>query len=242
MIEELKGHSDYVLNAVFSPDGEWIATAGQDGTARIWPVENERRAKELKGHSGPVNSVAFSFDSQFVATASDDATARVWEAATGQLVAELKRHADKVNSAVFDFDGQRLVTASEDQTAEVWELNPLLAASGLKGFGRPNYPLALDTKIGSQVVASKSDPLAVIQGRTEPANPNGIVSDSPRVARHELPWEVRWEMCQPQGGCGDLRTRGATSLRPMSPTLCSPGAARWDRRALPTIGAYGDFP
>lgn len=35
----LDGHSDWVRSVSFSPDGQTLATASDDGTARLWPVE-----------------------------------------------------------------------------------------------------------------------------------------------------------------------------------------------------------
>jgi len=36
---ELKGHTDGVMFAAFSPDGKKIVTASNDKTARIWTLE-----------------------------------------------------------------------------------------------------------------------------------------------------------------------------------------------------------
>lgn len=44
-IRKLKGHSSYINEIAFSPDGKMIASGGQDYTARIWNPEN---GKELQ--------------------------------------------------------------------------------------------------------------------------------------------------------------------------------------------------
>src|SRR5262249_18513337 len=37
-MRELLGHEGYITDAVFSVDGTQLATAGQDGSVRVWPV------------------------------------------------------------------------------------------------------------------------------------------------------------------------------------------------------------
>ncbi|MDJ0705866.1 MAG: hypothetical protein QNJ46_21575, partial [Leptolyngbyaceae cyanobacterium MO_188.B28] len=65
------------VNAVaFSADGKRVATASDDGTARVWDVQSGDRLVTLN-HDAAVNAVAFSADGAQVATASSDRTARV---------------------------------------------------------------------------------------------------------------------------------------------------------------------
>ncbi|WP_244329182.1 WD40 repeat domain-containing protein [Tolypothrix sp. PCC 7910] len=40
LLQEFKGHQEWVRGVSFSPDGKTIATASLDNTARLWPVEN----------------------------------------------------------------------------------------------------------------------------------------------------------------------------------------------------------
>ncbi|KAF8799962.1 WD40 repeat-like protein [Phlegmacium glaucopus] len=86
---ELKGHSDLVRSAVFSPDGMHIVSASADHTARIWNTATGECEAELKGHSDLVRSAVFSPDGMHIVSASDDHTVRIWNTATGECDAEL---------------------------------------------------------------------------------------------------------------------------------------------------------
>ena len=72
------------INAVvFSPDDTRIATAGEDGTVKIWDTTTGQTVFVLRGHSASVLSVAFSPDGEKLASGSVDATVRIWEAPPG---------------------------------------------------------------------------------------------------------------------------------------------------------------
>jgi hypothetical protein len=71
------GHQGRVLSVTFSPNGEYIATASSDCTARLWDIEGHQIAT-FEGHQGGVWSVSFSPNGEYIATASSDCTARLW--------------------------------------------------------------------------------------------------------------------------------------------------------------------
>jgi len=82
----LKGHRDWIRGLSFSPNGEFLASASDDGTIRLWALsarsaeseEVERRLPPLAQHDGVVWDVAFDSSGQQLATAGADGTLRVW--------------------------------------------------------------------------------------------------------------------------------------------------------------------
>ena len=74
-----------------APDGTWLASAGDDGTVRIWdPATGQQRAV-LTGHTGAVTAVAIAPDGTWLASAGDDGTVRIWDPATGQPARRSRR-------------------------------------------------------------------------------------------------------------------------------------------------------
>ena len=124
----LQAHSAPIWSVSFSPDGTRLATASQDGTARIWDSATGKPLLALQVFSsstalkGSANSVAFSPDGKLLATASDDNQVRVWDPVTGQLIRTLSGHTDKAYTVRFSPDGTLLGSASADTTAKVWDI------------------------------------------------------------------------------------------------------------------------
>ena len=76
------GHGQWILAVGFSPDGNWLASAGIDATIKLWDLTAKDPASHpipLNGHRAAVKTLAFSSTGRWLATAGQDATARLWD-------------------------------------------------------------------------------------------------------------------------------------------------------------------
>ncbi|RUT04257.1 hypothetical protein DSM106972_044850 [Dulcicalothrix desertica PCC 7102] len=117
-LNRLQAHTNWVYNIAFSPNGKIIASAGLDGKAILWNLEDGSR--KILNHQDKVFSISFCTNGNMFATASADKTVKVWNI-DGSLRKKLN-HKDAVLKVSFSPDCKTLVTASGKQ-ALIWNLN-----------------------------------------------------------------------------------------------------------------------
>ncbi|MHC5541648.1 WD40 repeat domain-containing protein, partial [Singulisphaera rosea] len=115
------GHRESLWSLSFSPDGERLASCGEDGTACVWDVATGSLLATCRGHTSKVLGVAFDPNGNRLVTTSSDGTVRQWDSEDGrQVEPPYERHTGEVVTATYSPDGQWIASAGDDRTIRVW--------------------------------------------------------------------------------------------------------------------------
>lgn len=152
----LRGHTDAVYCAFFSPDGKRLVTTSSDRTARIRTAATGEELIVLNGHTHLIRAAAFSPDGRRIVTGSADGTCKVWDAATGEMLLTFPEHDRWVMSVTFSPDGRTIASAGQDGRARLWDATTGKEYLNLKG-GHWVWSVAFSPD-GKRILTGNEDP------------------------------------------------------------------------------------
>lgn len=165
-LSNLARHTKAVNVVRFSPNGDILASGGDDAVILLWKLndskepdqvafpddddaqlnkENWTVIKTLRGHLEDVCDICWAADGNLMASASVDNTAIVWDISRGQKISIFNEHKSYVQGVAWDPLGQYIATLSCDRILRVYStqkkrvafnISKMLSGIGAEGEAR----------------------------------------------------------------------------------------------------------
>ncbi|XP_077000869.1 WD repeat-containing protein 38 isoform X4 [Tamandua tetradactyla] len=121
-VKFFRRHRGEVNSCAFSPNGQMLLTASDDGYLYGWETQSGQQLWRLGGHTGPVKFCRFSPDGRLFASTSHDCTIRLWDVAGAKCLRVLKGHQRSVETVSFSPDSRQLASGGWDKRVMLWEV------------------------------------------------------------------------------------------------------------------------
>jgi COMPASS component SWD3 len=101
---------NFFADCAWSSSSQYICSASDDQTIRVWDVVDRQCLKVLTGHTSYVFNCSFNPQSNLIVSGSFDETVRIWDVKTGKCLRVLPAHSDPVTAVQFNRDGTLIVS------------------------------------------------------------------------------------------------------------------------------------
>lgn len=121
----LAQHTDLVTDALWSPDGQFIATASFDHTVKVWSASSGNLVCTYTQSDDAVYALAWSPNSQFIASNGGNNTIHIWNASNCSSASGYATHtqAGSVASLAWSPNGRYIASGAWDNFAQIWDVS-----------------------------------------------------------------------------------------------------------------------
>lgn len=129
-VRVLSGHVSPSVNCVsWHPNCNYVLTASDDKTCRMFDIQTGRCVRLLSGSARGLSLVRVSPSGRYAAAAGHDGVVRMWDLGNGRLINELRPPVvassfseGMVHAMSFSACGSALAVSGEDCTVRIWDV------------------------------------------------------------------------------------------------------------------------
>ncbi len=116
-----QGHRDMVNMVKYSPGGDYVFSAGEDGVIKMWDIKNGVDVKTFTGHDAGVKCIEITPDGTQMLSGDGAGDVIVWNIAGDPVpVKQISAHTDAVNIIKLLPDQSGFLTGSSDKLIKHW--------------------------------------------------------------------------------------------------------------------------
>lgn len=139
----------------FSPDGAYLASAGNGATINIWNAQTGAMVRTIDSEMTALCSMVY-VDSERLAYAGGHLAAKVSNVSDGRVALTLIGHNSTLDGLAVSADGKWLASSSEDATVRIWNAADGLEVRTLRGHARPVYGICFSPD-GTLLASASND-------------------------------------------------------------------------------------
>ena len=135
-LDVLFGQSEPATKIAFSPDGIFLMSTWDDGSARVWDIESGKLIRLFKAAEfGTARAGLFPGRECMIATGTHlGGQVRLWRIDDGSCVGEFACHVGKITHIAFSADGKFLISADCEGMVHIQRLSELFQDDSARAF------------------------------------------------------------------------------------------------------------
>ena len=140
-VEILTGHTSFVTDIAYSPDGKKLLSGSKDKTLRLWTIPAQPQITLRRGYNNQkIHDIAYHPQGKLFSTLSSDHI-HLWNHEDSRPIRVKKFRDAQMSKVVFSYDGKEIASASEDGKIILWDSGDL----------NPIYSFATESKLITQI-------------------------------------------------------------------------------------------